>query len=123
MKYLLIIGAIIFTIFVSSPFEATAKPDTKPTSLGVSNYYEDEYQEEYEDEPLTNDNWVCTSDCSGHEAGYAWAEDRGITDPDECSGNSNSFIEGCEAYANEYQAEYDNYYDDQYYNADIDYGY
>lgn len=41
----------------------------------------------------------CTVDCSGHEAGYQWAEDRGIYDPDDCGGNSQSFIEGCIAYA------------------------
>lgn len=43
----------------------------------------------------------CTDDCSGHEAGYQWAEENGIDDPDDCSGNSNSFVEGCEAYAEE----------------------
>lgn len=43
----------------------------------------------------------CTEDCSGHEAGYAWAEKRGIEDPDNCGGNSWSFEEGCRAYAEE----------------------
>lgn len=41
----------------------------------------------------------CTVDCSGHEAGYQWAEDRGIADPEDCGGNSQSFIEGCQAFA------------------------
>lgn len=41
----------------------------------------------------------CTIDCSGHEAGYAWAEENGIEDESECGGNSMSFIEGCEDYA------------------------
>lgn len=50
---------------------------------------------------ITSDNWECTDDCSGHEAGYSWAEDKGITDPDDCGGKSESFIEGCEAWANE----------------------
>lgn len=45
--------------------------------------------------------YQCTQDCSGHEAGYEWAEEEGITDPDDCSGNSNSFVEGCVAYAEE----------------------
>jgi hypothetical protein len=40
----------------------------------------------------------CTIDCSGHEAGYAWAEEKGIDDAADCGGNSQSFIEGCEAY-------------------------
>lgn len=43
----------------------------------------------------------CSLDCSGHEAGYEWAEQHGISDPDDCSGNSQSFIEGCRAYAKE----------------------
>jgi hypothetical protein len=43
----------------------------------------------------------CTVDCSGHEAGYAWAEEHGITDPDQCGGNSWSFEEGCRSYAEE----------------------
>lgn len=43
----------------------------------------------------------CTEDCSGHEAGYEWASEKGITDPYDCDGNSNSFIEGCRAYAEE----------------------
>jgi hypothetical protein len=42
--------------------------------------------------------YACTEDCSGHKAGYDWAEGRNITEETECSGNSQSFIEGCEAY-------------------------
>ncbi|WP_372362871.1 hypothetical protein ACCQ10_09245 [Xanthomonas sp. NCPPB 1325] len=45
----------------------------------------------------------CTFDCSGHEAGARWAEQRGIEDPEDCSGNSNSFVEGCQEYAQELQ--------------------
>ena len=40
----------------------------------------------------------CTQDCSGHEAGYKWAEENDISDEDDCTGNSESFIEGCKAY-------------------------
>lgn len=47
--------------------------------------------------------YSCTTDCSGHEAGYKWAEENGIDDPDNCGGNSDSFIEGCHAYADEQQ--------------------
>ena len=53
------------------------------------------------DDTITRDNWECTGDCSGHEAGYEWADEKGITDPSDCGGKSGSFIEGCEAYANE----------------------
>lgn len=43
----------------------------------------------------------CTEDCSGHEAGYDWAERNGINDIYDCDGNSQSFIEGCQAYVEE----------------------
>lgn len=46
----------------------------------------------------------CTIDCSGHEAGYEWAEENGIDDPDDCDGKSDSFIEGCRSYAEEQQS-------------------
>lgn len=51
------------------------------------------------------DGQGCTQDCGGHEAGYAWAEEKGITDPDQCGGKSWSFIEGCRAYAEQASAE------------------
>ena len=50
--------------------------------------------------------YACTDDCSGHEAGYEWAEEQGISDPDECGGDSISFEEGCRAYAEE-QGDYE----------------
>lgn len=43
-------------------------------------------------------NDPCTIDCSGHEAGAEWADENDIDDPDDCGGNSNSFIEGCRTY-------------------------
>jgi len=41
----------------------------------------------------------CAEDCSGHAAGYDWAEQHDIDDPDDCpQGNSQSFHEGCRVY-------------------------
>lgn len=40
--------------------------------------------------------YPCTQDCSGHEAGYEWAEENDITYPDDCGGSSQSFIEDAE---------------------------
>lgn len=45
--------------------------------------------------------YECTEDCSGHEAGYSWAEENNIDDTYDCDGYSQSFIEGCEAYVDE----------------------
>lgn len=47
----------------------------------------------------------CTQDCSGHDTGYAWAEQNDLVDPDDCGGNSQSFIEGCQDYAEARQQE------------------
>ena len=55
--------------------------------------------------PRTFHGYGCLDDCSGHEAGYEWAEENDIADPDDCDGNSESFIEGCRAYADERQQE------------------
>ncbi len=62
---------------------------------------DDTTQETLEADPPTFHGYPCTQDCSGHEAGFDWAEEKGITDPEDCGGNSQSFIEGCEAYADE----------------------
>ncbi|WP_413710642.1 hypothetical protein [Rhizobium sp. Rhizsp82] len=40
----------------------------------------------------------CTDDCSGHKAGYEWAEENNVTSESDCSGNSSSFEEGCKTY-------------------------
>lgn len=45
----------------------------------------------------------CTKDCSGHKAGYEWAQKKGITSPEQCGGKSNSFTEGCRIWATENQ--------------------
>lgn len=43
----------------------------------------------------------CTTDCSGHQAGYDWAAENGIENINDCSGESNSFIDGCEQFVRE----------------------
>ena len=40
----------------------------------------------------------CTDDCSGHQAGWDWAENKGINNMSDCGGKSASFKEGCWAY-------------------------
>lgn len=50
------------------------------------------------DDEETFCGYACTDDCSGHRAGYEWAEENNVTDPYDCSGYSESFIEGCQAY-------------------------
>jgi hypothetical protein len=48
--------------------------------------------------------YECTDGCSGHKAGYEWAEAKGITDEQQCEdilakgANRISFYEGCKTY-------------------------
>lgn len=56
--------------------------------------------------PYTSWSRGCTDDCSGHDAGYEWAEEHDITDADDCTGNSQSFIEGCEERVEDHLAEH-----------------
>lgn len=63
---------------------------------GCNEYVKDEYSG-YQ----TFNGYECTEDCSGHEAGYNWAEENYIEDENDCNGNSDSFIEGCMSYVEE----------------------
>ncbi len=50
------------------------------------------------DPPGTFMGYRCSSDCSGHKAGYAWAAKQGTSSVQNCRGRSKSFVEGCMAY-------------------------
>ena len=77
-------------------------------SMQTSTKSEDEAKEDAAETAIDNLSYMtyedvmgtvgCTSDCSGHNAGFQWAKDNQITSSSECGGNSASFIEGCEAY-------------------------
>lgn len=44
--------------------------------------------------------YPCSSDDCGEDwAGYRWAERNAVADPDDCTGKTASFIEGCRVYA------------------------
>lgn len=69
-----------------------------------TSYEEDEcnrYVKENYSGSSTYNGYECTEDCSGHEAGYNWAEENDISDEYDCDGNSNSFNEGCTSYVEE----------------------
>lgn len=53
----------------------------------------------------TFNGYECTEDCSGHEAGYEWAQDNDIDDESDCSTASNSFNEGCQSFVDEQDVE------------------
>lgn len=91
---LFIFGVVVYGFIID---------DSSNKSAPVNNYYP-ESNRSFKDYP-------CTVDCSGHEAGFEWAEDNSIEDASDCNGNSNSFNEGCNAWVEENVPE-DNRYDD-----------
>ena len=49
--------------------------------------------------PMSFGEYPCPGDCAEDKAGYEWAARNSITDPDNCTGMSAAFIEGCRVYA------------------------
>lgn len=66
-----------------------------------TNSYSDDYDGESQGFSDTFHGRDCVEDCSGHDAGYQWAENNSVTNSSDCEGNSNSFNEGCQVYVEE----------------------
>jgi hypothetical protein len=49
--------------------------------------------------PFLFHGYACGNDCTGHQEGYAWASAHKISNPMDCRGTSETFIEGCRAFA------------------------
>ena len=49
--------------------------------------------------PILFHGYACTEGCLSHQQGYSWASAHGITNPNDCRGTSETFIEGCRAFA------------------------
>lgn len=84
---LAVLGAMLAVLLLESAglLGDAVKPDLSETT----------YRE------VRGDGACGTSSCSGHEAGWAWAERNHVFDPDDCGGKSWSFEEGCRAWAEE----------------------
>jgi hypothetical protein len=48
---------------------------------------------------LSFGGYPCLRDCGEDQAGYRWASENHLTDPDDCTGKTGPFIEGCRVYA------------------------
>jgi len=98
----IIVAALVFvSMKKSSGNEAnfTGDPETGGSSYTSDTTYggnDEPDSDTYSDIHGSDD---CTSDCSGHDAGYDWGEEHDICDTDYSGGNSNSFDEGVQAYA------------------------
>ena len=93
------LAGFIFLIYIFSD-NKTESSSYQPDALDNDSVPSQTYSP-----PRNFGGYPCIGDCSGHEAGYDWAEENGIDDPDDCDGNSDSFIEGCQSYAEEQSAD------------------
>jgi hypothetical protein len=48
--------------------------------------------------PLVFHGYACTIECSLLQEGYAWASSRQLSNPADCRGTSETFIDGCRAF-------------------------
>lgn len=109
MKKKIVIGiAALFLIWLFLQDNSTGSSKTVNTSIqySIPSPTTKTINLQYNSPPSSTgslyfNSYPCTEDCSGHEAGFEWAEENGIEDVDDCGGNSNSFIEGCESYVEE----------------------
>lgn len=84
--------------------DAAADSGRDPPStaqISASQLVAPRYSADPQPEPLTFNGYECTSDCSGHRAGYRWAERNWITDPMDCMNHSRSFEQGCQSWVEE----------------------
>lgn len=103
-----VMGVLLF-----GAYKCSQSGNTPTEAVAVRAYDEDEARERAEEaarDAVSGTTYEeqgrpfgCTEDCSGHDAGYKWAEENEVTDAGDCGGNSQSFVEGCEAYAEAYE--------------------
>jgi hypothetical protein len=128
---MLMLGVGVLYLIVRSEPDAQRSPGT-PTAPAASEFQSSPHRSDDESTPEASsqglgsssdrgyattraesfDGFQCSVDCSGHEAGYNWAEEHDIDDEDDCetagdNSNSPSFGEGCKAYVNGGSAEDD----------------
>lgn len=96
------VAGIILIIVVILIFSNSSKTQYSTDTPGIEGM-DFQATQSLDNSPPSFNGYSCTQDCSGHEAGYDWANRKGITDPDDCGGKSESFIVGCRAYAEENQ--------------------
>ena len=49
--------------------------------------------------PLVFHGYACMLECGQLQEGYAWASAHGVHNPADCRGTSETFIDGCRAFA------------------------
>lgn len=107
-----------YNYLTTSPESSSNSPRPSSNSSYTPAYADepDYYEEKPDSYTESRGSSSCTSDCSGHEAGYEWGEENEICDTNYNNSYSDSFNEGVQAWAEDncsYDEEED--YDGSYY--------
>lgn len=97
-----VVIGIIIIIFIGWLFFSSVgnqSPSSGESESSVDSYSSSRVSDPYE--YYESQGYECTIDCSGHDAGYEWAEDNDVCDDSYDYGNSRSFDEGVQTYAEE----------------------
>lgn len=106
-------GILIIPVIWGNATSDTSSSQSSDVHTTSDSRYEDSTSRDtyirgdYSDNHGTYD---CTSDCSGHQAGYEWGEEHDICDTSYDNTNSDSFNEGVQAWAED-NCDSDLYYD------------
>ncbi len=102
----LIIGGLCFVAYfnlvprqVREAPSAAPEPEEQHAALQEKPPPQPQPQARAGQPPSTFGEYPCRRDCSEDKAGYRWAQDESITDPDDCTGKTGAFIEGCRVFA------------------------
>ena len=118
MRGWFIFGVIIVAFFAYADYSKQQKKEKRearevacqanPACRDAKANREAKFQSIIGDSPVLSSTGVvyfkgkpCSGDCSGHIAGYQWAEEESISEDDDCAGDSQSFIDGCLQYVSE----------------------
>lgn len=103
--WMLVMAGLVFVFAFWPVPPPSAQADEKPASPSAPTVHRAEHHRKSPATPPATSpaarfgEYPCNStDCEGHKAGFRWAQDHATADPDDCTGNSGAFIEGCRVY-------------------------
>ena len=102
MRWIFLVLTVIFLWSCSEEKEEITQNYSSETIETAQEMYEapaedltEDQLEEAQQQEVDAATNNCIGDCSGHQAGYEWAEENSISNESDCDGNSDSFNEGC----------------------------
>ena len=93
---------ILFTVLAlgaGSPGAGVGAPASKPAAAKTVGATPRPLKNASPSGPLLFHGYACGDDCASHQDGYSWASAHQISNPRDCRGTSETFIEGCLAFA------------------------